>query len=277
MKKSTASKKPLKPTKAIVAVKKNTPKPIKTILISQPKPESERSPYFDLEKKFGIQLLFHPFINVEGVTSKEFRQQKIDISNYSAIVFTSKYAVDHFFRICEELRVKVNVEMKYYCISEAIALYLQKFTDFKKRKVFFSADGTMAGLLKIIDKIKTEEKFIVPSTDISKREIFELLTHKNFEFTEAILYRTVCNNVTDILKKTHDMIVFFSPLGVKSLFENIPTFKQKSTLFGAFGPTTCKAVEDNGLSLHVKAPMPNAPSMVSALEQFLTAYFKKKA
>jgi uroporphyrinogen-III synthase len=275
--KASAANKPASATKPKTNNTTNkSPKPIKKILISQPKPETDKSPYFDLEKKFGVQLNFHPFIKVEGVSSREFRQQKIDIQNYSAIIFTSRYAVDHFFRICEELRVKVSPEMKYYCITEAVALYLQKFTLFRKRKVFFGPDGTLASLFKVIDKLKTEESFIVPSSDINKKEIFDFLESKNFKYAEATLYKTVCNDITDVLKSAHDLIVFFSPLGVKSLFENKPSYKQNGTLLGAFGPTTCKAVEDSGLTLHIKAPQPAAPSMVAALEQFLTSYFKKK-
>jgi uroporphyrinogen-III synthase len=251
-------------------------KEIKSILISQPKPEGDRSPYFDLERKFGLQLHFHPFVMVEGIETREFRKQKIDIPTYSAIIFTSRYAVDHFFRICDEMKIKVSAEMKYFCITEAVALYLQKFTLYRKRKVFHGADGTTAGLLKVIDKQKTKERFIIPSSDINKQDVINYLQKNELEYAEATLYKTVCNDVKDVMKKPHDMIVFFSPGGVKSLFENLPSFKQKQTILGAFGPTTCKAVEENGLTLHIKAPLPNAPSMVAALDMFLTDYKKKK-
>jgi uroporphyrinogen-III synthase len=265
-------------TSKVVATKKAKveKKPIKTILISQPRPEGDRSPYFDLEKKYGIQLNFHPFLMVEGINARDFRKQKVEIPNYSAIIFTSRYAVDHFFRICDEMKIKVSAEMKYFCISEAVALYLQKFTLYRKRKVFFGENGTTAGLLKIIEKHKTAEKFIVPSSDINKKDIIEFLEQQGLEFIEATLYKTVCNDVTEIMKKAHDMIVFFSPGGVKSLFENLPKFQQKDTLFGAFGPTTCKAIEESGLTLTVKAPLPNAPSMVTALDIFLSSFGKKK-
>jgi uroporphyrinogen-III synthase len=249
---------------------------IKTILISQPKPEGEKSPYFDLEKKYGIQLQFHPFIKVEGITAKDFRKQKINLPDYSAIIFTSRYAVDHFFRICEEMRFKVHPDMKYFCITEAVALYLQKFVLYRKRKVFFGDNGTMASMLNVIGKHKIKEKYIVPCSDINKRDIFDYLQSQDLEYAEATLYKTVCNDVTDVIAKNYDLIVFFSPGGVKSLFENIPTFQQKDTLFGAFGPTTCKAIEDSGMKLHITAPLPSAPSMISALEQFLILNKKKK-
>jgi uroporphyrinogen-III synthase len=261
-------------TKSKVA--KILPKVIKNILISQPRPEGDRSPYFDLEKKYGVQLNFHPFLIVEGIEAREFRKQKIDILQYTAIIFTSRYAVDHFFRICDEMKIKVSGEMKYFCISEAVALYLQKFTLYRKRKVFFGENGTTAGLIKAIEKQKTLEKFIVPSSDINKKDIIQFLTDKKLEFVEATLYKTVCNDVKEIMEKPHDMIVFFSPGGVKSLFENLPSFKQKDILFGAFGPTTCQALADNGLHLSVMAPLPNAPSMVTALELYLSTTNKKK-
>jgi uroporphyrinogen-III synthase len=244
---------------------------IKTILISQLRPEGDKSPYFELEKQYGVKLKFHPFILVDGVSSKDFRKQKIEISEYTAIIFTSRYAVDHFFRICEELRIKVNQDMKYFCLSEAVALYLHKFILYRKRKVFFGEDGSIKGLLNCIAKQKTKEKFIVPSSDINKKDIVEFLEAHGDEFAEATLYRTVCNDVKEVLNDNHDMIILFSPGGVKSLFENKPDYVQNNTLFGAFGPTTCKAVEESGLILQIKAPAPNAPSMVAAIEHFLKA------
>jgi uroporphyrinogen-III synthase len=258
------------------STEKEAPKKIKTILISQPRPEGDKSPYFELEKKYNVELKFHPFIIVDGIPAKEFRKQQIEIQNFSAIILTSRYAVDHFFRICEEMKVKVSADMKYFCITEAVALYLQKFVQYRKRKVFFGSDGSIKSMLAVIAKQKNAEKFIVPSSDINKKDIFEFLDHQGFEFAEATLYRTVCNDLKTVLKESHDMIIFFSPSGVKSLFENLPKFKQNGTLLGAFGPTTCKAVEDSGLTLHVKAPAPNAPSMVTAIEQFLIQQKKKK-
>ncbi len=241
-----------------------------TILISQPKPETEKSPYFDLAKKFNVRLDFFPFIRVEGVPGKEFRKQKVDIVNHSAVIFTSRNAVDHFFRICEELKVKVSQECKYFCITEAVALYLQKFILYRKRKVFYGADGTTKSLLEVMNKHRENEKFLFPSSDSQKNDIEAWLKSSKCDYATASLYKTVSNDVKEVMSKTeYDMIVFFSPYGVKSLFENVPKFKQNGTRIGAFGPTTSAAVEEAGLKLDVKAPAPQAPSMVAALEQFL--------
>ncbi|MBL7683569.1 MAG: uroporphyrinogen-III synthase [Flavipsychrobacter sp.] len=250
------------------AGKKDTPK-VGSILITQPRPETEKSPYFDLAKKYEVKLEFYPFIRVEGLAGKDFRKQKVDIAEHTAIIFTSRNAVDHFFRICEELKVKVSQDMKYFCITEAVALYLQKFILYRKRKVFFSADGSTDGLLEVIGKHKHNEKFILPTADNGKNDIALFLAGSNIQFSEATLYRTVSNDIATVMKDHHDMIVFFSPFSVQTLFDFDPKFKQNGTLIGAFGPTTSKAIEDAGLRLDVKAPAPNAPSMVSALEQYL--------
>jgi len=242
---------------------------LNTILITQPRPESERSPYFDLAKKYDLKLDFHPFIRVEGLSGKEFRKQKVDINDYTAIIFNSRNAVDHFFRICEESKFKISQEMKYFCITEAVALYLQKFILYRKRKVFFSADGSTDGLLDVIGKHKSNEKFILPTSDNGKNDINQYLTKNNAAFAEVTLYRTISNDIASIMKACYDMILFFSPFSVHTLFENNPKFKQNGTLIGAFGPTTSKAVEESGLRLDVKAPAPNSPSMVAALENFL--------
>jgi uroporphyrinogen-III synthase len=250
-------------------------KPIKTVLITQPRPESDKSPYFQLEKKYNIVLDFCPFILVEGISAKDFRLQKVDITDHSAVIFNSRNAIDHFFRICEELKIKISPEMKYFCITESIALYLQKFILYRKRKIFFGLDGTVNSMLDVITKHKSKEKYFVPVNDICRNEILECLIKNNLEYSEAVLYKTVCNDVKSILQKAHDMIVFFTPGGVKSLFENQPKFTQNGTLLGAFGPITTKAVEDAGLNLQIKAPMPNAPSMVSAIDLFLSQFIKK--
>jgi uroporphyrinogen-III synthase len=244
---------------------------INSILITQPKPETDKSPYFDLAKKFDIKVDFHAFIRVEGISGKDFRKQRIDLAEYTAIVFTSRSAVDHFFRICEELKFKVSQEMKYFCITEAVALYLQKFILYRKRKVFFSADGSTTGLLEIIGKHKNNEKFIVPVADSGKNDIAQFMIKHSVKYTEASFYRTVPNDISVIMQEEYDMIVFFSPFSVQTLFDNDPEYKQNGTLFGAFGPTTSKAVEELGLRLDVKAPAPNAPSMVSALESYIVA------
>jgi uroporphyrinogen-III synthase len=246
---------------------------ISSILITQPRPETEKSPYFDLAKKYSLKLDFHAFIRVEGLSGKEFRKQRIDIGEYTAIIFTSRHAVDHFFRICEELKFKVSQDMKYFCITEAVALYLQKFILYRKRKVFFSADGSTQGLCEVIGKHKNE-KYILPLSDSTKNDIGQYLLKLNIKYTDATLYRMVSNDIGHIMKEGYDMIVFFSPYSVQTLFENNPDYRQNGTLIGAFGPTTSKAVEESGLNLNVKAPAPNAPSMVSALEQFLAETLK---
>lgn len=243
---------------------------VQTILITQPRPETDKSPYFDLAKKYDVKLAFHPFIRVEGLSGKDFRKQRIDVAEYTAIIFTSRNAVDHFFRICEELKVKVSQDMKYFCITEAVALYLQKFILYRKRKVFYSADGSTEGLLEVIGKHKHNEKFILPTADNGKNDIAQFLTANSTEFAEATLYRTVSNDIAPVMKDDYDMIVFFSPFSVQTLFDHDPKFRQNGTLIGAFGPTTSKAIEDAGLRLDVKAPAPNTPSMVSALERYLS-------
>jgi len=243
---------------------------VNSVLITQSRPETEKSPYFDLAKKYDLKLEFHPFIRVEGLSGKEFRKQRIDIGEYTAIIFTSRNSVDHFFRICEELKFKVSQDMKYYCITEAVALYLQKFILYRKRKVFFSADGSVDGLLEVIGKHKHNEKFILPISDNAKNEIAQYLVKHSITFAEVTLFRTVSNDIAPVMKNAFDMIVFFSPYSVQTLFDNYPDFKQNGTLIGAFGPTTSKAIEDSGMRLDVKAPVPNAPSMVSALERYLS-------
>ncbi|WP_245957417.1 uroporphyrinogen-III synthase [Chitinophaga flava] len=251
-------------------------KQIQSILISQPKPETEKSPYFDLAKKFNVKLDFYPFIRVEGLPAKEFRKQKIDILTFTAVIFTSRNAVDHFFRICEEMKIKVSQDCKYFCITEAVALYLQKFILYRKRKVFYGADGSTKGVLEVMNKHRDNEKFLFPSSDSQKKDIEEWLKANKCEYATATLYKTVSNDVKEILAKTsYDMIVFFSPSGVKSLFENVPSFEQNGTRIGAFGPTTSAAVEEAGLRLDVKAPAPQAPSMAAALDQYLATVNKK--
>lgn len=247
-------------------------KKVGSVLITQPRPETDKSPYFELAKRFGIRLEFHPFIRVEGLSGKEFRKQRVDVPEHSAIIFTSRNAVDHFFRICEELKVKVSQDMKYFCITEAVALYLQKFILYRKRKVFFSADGSTEGLLEVIGKHKHNENFILPTADNGKNDIAQFLASHNIQFSEATLYRTVSNDIEPVMKDKYDMIVFFSPFSVQTLFDHNPKFSQNGTVIGAFGPTTSKAIEDAGLRLDVKAPAPNAPSMVSALEQYLAGH-----
>ncbi len=262
--------------KAVLSKKKGAEKKelkVSSILITQPRPETEKSPYYDLARKYEVKLDFHAFIRVEGLSGKDFRKQRIDIAEYTAIIFTSRYAVDHFFRICEELKFKVSQDMKYFCITEAVALYLQKFILYRKRKVFFSADGSTPGLCDVIGKHKNE-KYILPVTDNAKNEIALYLIKHNIKYTEGTLYRMVSNDIAPVMEMNYDMIVFFSPFSVQTLFDHNPDFKQNNTVIGAFGPTTAKAVEDSGLKLDIKAPAANAPSMVSAMDIFLAGIKK---
>lgn len=250
----------------------------KKVLITQPRPESDKSPYFDLERKYGVQLAFQPFIRLEPIPAKEFRKQKIDIAAHTAVILTSRNAIDHFFRVCEEMKVSVSQDTKYFCITEAVALYLQKFILYRKRKVFYGADGSNKSLFDVINKHKNNEKFLyVCSENQQDSEITGWLKTNNCDFSLAFMYRTVSNDVKDILTKTDfDVICFFTPSGVKSLFDNVPQFKQNGTIIGAFGNNTSKAVEEAGLQLEIKAPQPQAPSMVAALEKYLAAHVPKK-
>jgi uroporphyrinogen-III synthase len=253
-------------------------KAVKKILITQPKPDSPKSPYFELAKKHNVEMDFMPFIQLEGIPCKDFRKQKIDIANYSAVILTSKNAIDHFFRICEEMKLTVSQETKYFCISEAVALYLQKFILYRKRKVFYSADGTNKGLFDVINKHKENEKFIYPCSENQQdNEIVGWLKGHNCEFVTPFMYRTIsCDLKSKISEHEFDVICFFTPSGVKSLLENFPGFKQNGTFIGAFGSNTSKAIEDAGLNLHIKAPQPQVPSMVAALEKFLVDTVKSK-
>ncbi len=247
---------------------------IKTILVSQPKPEGDKSPYFDLAEKYKLKIDFRPFIHVEGVSVQEFRTHKIDIKDHTAVILTSKTAVDHFFRIAEEIRFEVPDTMKYFCISEAVALYLQKYVTYRKRKIFFGKQ-TIEDLVDPIKKHKGE-KFLLPCTDILQDKIPLTLEEAKIPFTKAMLYRTVASDLSDLEDVYYDMLVFFSPGGIESLFKNFPDFKQNKTLIAAFGPTTANAVVKNNLRLDVHAPMPNAPSMTAAIENFIKEHNKKK-
>lgn len=250
---------------------------IKKILITQPKPENDRSPYFELARKYNIDLVFHPFIKLEGIPAKDFRKQKIDISYFSAVIFTSRNAIDHFFRICDEMKISIGQDTKYFCITEAVALYLQKFILYRKRKVFYGADGTNKSMFNVITKHKDNEKFLyVCSENQQDNEIVSWLKTNKCEFSLASMYRTISNEIVHIMEAEYDVICFFTPSGVKSLFDNIPGFEQRNTMIGAFGSNTSKAIEDAGLSLVIKAPAPQSPSMVAALEQFLSARAKSK-
>ena len=253
-------------------------KMMRKILITQPRPESEKSPYFELERKYNVEMDFHPFIRLEGIPARDFRKYKIEIQNFTGVIFTSRNAIDHFFRTCEEMKVIVSQDTKYFCITEAVALYLQKFILYRKRKVFYGADGTNKSMFDVINKHKGNEKFLyVCSENQQDNEIVNWLKANNCDFVLAFMYRSVSSDVKEILSITeYDVICFFTPSGVKSLFDNVPKFKQNGTVLGAFGNNTSKAIEDAGLKLVIKAPQPQMPSMVAALDQFLAATIKKK-
>ncbi len=241
-------------------------KPIKTILVSQPKPE--RSPYYELENKYGLQIDWRPFIHVEGLTGKEFRKQRVYPQEYSAVIFTSKNAIDHFFRMCEELRVKMSSETKYFCMSEAVANYLQKFIVYRKRKVF-AGKRTIFDLKPALMKHRTKEKFLLPCSNLGSKTVTKFLNDNEFDWKDAVMYRTVSSDLSDLSDVTYDALVFFSPQGIDSLYENFPDFEQKDTRIAVFGKLTCNAVEARDLTINIKAPQPGINSMTMALEQYL--------
>lgn len=247
---------------------------IKTILVSQPKPEGDKSPYFDLAEKYKLKIDFRPFIQVEGVDKQEFRSQKVNLADHTAVILTSKTAVDHFFRISKEVRFDVPDTMKYFCISEAVAYYLQKYVAYRKRKIFFGKQ-TIVDLMDVMKKHKGDN-FLLPCTDILRDKIPETLIEHNVKFTKAVLYKTVAADLSDLEDVYYDMLVFFSPGGIESLLKNFPDFKQNKTIIAAFGPTTAQAVINNHLRLDIHAPQPTAPSMTGAIELYVKAASKKK-
>ena len=254
-----------------------SPKHIQKILITQARPESEKSPYFEMARKFKVNLDFHPFIRVEGIPAKEFRKQKVEIPSYSAVIFTSRNAIDHFFRTCEEMKITVSQHTKYFCITEAVALYLQKFILYRKRKVFYGADGTNKSLFDVINKHKEHERFLYPCSESFDSEITNWLRANNCEYATPVLYKIISNDVKEILvKNDYDIICFFTPGGVRSFVENFPSFDQNGTKIGSFGDNTFKAASAAGLTPDIKAPQPKMPSMVSALEKYLSENTKKK-
>ena len=247
---------------------------IKKVLVSQPKPASEKSPYYDIAEKYGVKIDFRPFIKVESLTPKEFRQQKVSILDHSAVIFTSRHAIDHFFHLCSELRVTIPETMKYFCITETVALYIQKYVQYRKRKIFFGNTCKFDDLIPAIVKHNTE-KYFVPMSDVHNDEIKNLLSKHKINHTEAVMYRTVSNDFTPDEEFDYDMLVFFSPSGISSLIKNFPDFKQKDIAIGCFGPTTAKAVRDAGLRLDLEAPTVDAPSMTAALDMFIKERNKK--
>ena len=243
---------------------------IKKILVSQPKPTSEKSPYFDIAARFNVELVFRPFIKVEGITSKEFRAQKISILDHTAIVFTSRHAIDHFFKMAKELRLNIPEDMKYFCVTETIALYIQKYVQYRKRKIFFGETGKIDDLIPAMVKHKTE-KYLVPMSDVHTNSIELLLDSKKLNHTECVMYKTVSNDFTEEEVKNfdYDMLIFFSPSCMESLTKNFPNFKQGKIAIATFGPTTAKAAKEAGLRLDIEAPSEKYPSMTGALQHYL--------
>lgn len=243
---------------------------VKKILISQPKPSSEKSPYFDIEKEYDVEFVFRPFFKVEGLTAKEFRMQKISVLDHTAVVFTSRHAIDNFFRLAKEMRLNIPETMKYFCVTETIALYIQKYVQYRKRKIFFGSTGKIDDLVPTMVKHKSE-KYLVPLSSVHNDSIKELLDSKKLQHTECVMYRTVSNDFTkeEIDGFDYDMLIFSSPTGVNAFKDNFQDFKQGDIKIGAFGPATAKEVVNLGFRLDIEAPSKEYPSMTSALKAFL--------
>lgn len=242
-------------------------KKVKSILVTLPKPENNKSPYFELAEKYNLKLDFRGFIHVEGVPAREFRKEKVNLADYTAVIFVSRNAVDHFFRICEEMRYEVPADLKYFCMSETIALYLQKYIQYRKRKIFFGKQ-TVKDLEDVLKK-HNKEKFLYPCADVSSEEALSWMQENGYDYTPVVLFRTVVSDLSDLKDVFYDIIVFFSPSSVQSLYENFPDFKQNNTRLAAFGPSTHQAMLDRGLIVDIEAPTPDAPSMTMAVEQYI--------
>ena len=241
---------------------------VKKILVSQPKPSSDKSPYFNIERKYGVEIVFRPFIKVESLTPREFRAQKIDILEHTAVIFTSRHAIDHFFNLCKELRITIPEDMKYFCITETVALYIQKYVQYRKRKVFFGNTGKIDDLLPTMVKHK-QERYFVPMSDVHSDEIKNLLESKKLQFTQGVMYRTVSNDFAEGEPFDYDMLIFFSPSGISALLKNFPNFQQGDIAIATFGVHTAKAAKDAGLTVQLEAPTPQHASITSALEEYI--------
>ncbi|MDE6101144.1 MAG: uroporphyrinogen-III synthase [Paramuribaculum sp.] len=245
---------------------------VKKILVSQPKPSSEKSPYYDIAQKFGVEIVFRPFIKVEGLSAKEFRQAKINITDFTAIIFTARTAIDHFFRLCEEMRISISDNMKYFCTTESIALYLQKYIVYRKRKIFHGSTGKLEGLVPSLVK-HNKERYLYVVSDVNKTDS-NVLDDNKINYTKAVMYRTVSNDFAPDEAFDYDMLLFFSPQGIDSLMKNFPDFKQGDIKIGTFGPAAAAAVKNAGMRLDLEAPTPKAPSMTAALDNFLAEVSK---
>lgn len=244
---------------------------IKKILISQPKPTSENSPYYELTKEYGVELVFRPFIKIEGLSAKEFRQQKVSILSHTAIVFTSRHAIDFFFQLAKEMRLTIPEDMKYFCVTENISLYIQKYVQYRKRKVFFGSTGKIDDLIPVMVKHKGE-KYLVPMSSVHNDDLAKKLDAKNLIHTECVMYRTLSDPFTEeeIKNFDYDMLIFSTPTGVRYLTEAFPDMREDQVKIAAFGPATAKAVTDANIKCDVVAGTPEFPSMVSALKAYIS-------
>ena len=254
-------------TEELLTKNKERMKEVKSILVSQPEPSNPNSPYHKLAEKYNLKIDFRKFIDIDPVEIKEFRKQKVNILDHTAVIFTSRNAIDHFFRLAQESKIEIPTDMKYFCISETTANYLQKYIVIRKRKIF-TGEQTASDLLAVIKKHK-DEKFVFPCSNIRTDDIPNFLNENGYSWSEATIYRTVAADLSDLDDVTYDIIAFFSPSGIESLMQNFPKFKQNNTRIAAFGPTTSKAVNEAGLVLDIQAPLPNAPSMTGALEVYI--------
>ena len=247
---------------------------IKKILVSQPQPTTEKSPYFDISEKYNVRIDFRPFIKVEPILAKEFRTQRVNIPEHTAIIFNARHGIDHFFRLCEEMRITIPETMKYFCVSESVALYLQRYIHYRKRKVFFGATGKLAELVVIMNK-HPEEKYLFITSDVQNEDTISTLEKSKITYNKAVMYKTVSNDFGPEEEFNYDMLLFFSPIGIASLLKNFPDFVQGDIQIGCFGATTVQAVRDAGLRLDIEAPLPGVPSMTMALENYLKESNKK--
>lgn len=244
---------------------------IKKILVSQPKPTSEKSPYFDIARKLDVEIVFRPFIKIEALTPVEFRQQKVSILDHTAVVFTSRNAIDNFFKLCKEMRVAIPDDMKYFCITETVSLYIQKYVQYRKRKVFFGTTGKIDDIIPLMVKHKNE-KYFVPQSDQHTDDFANMLDAKKLNHSEAVMFRTVSNDFAEGEPFDYDMLIFFSPSGISSLMKNFPGYQQGDTAIGTFGPTTAKAAKDAGLRVDLEAPSPQFPSITAALQDYVARH-----
>ena len=247
---------------------------VKKILISQPAPVSEKSPYFDIAKKHKAEFVFHPFIKIERLTPREFREQKVQVLDHTAIVFNSRHAIDHFFNLCKEMRIAIPEDMKYFGISETVARYIQKYVQYRKRKVFFGATGKMEDLVTVMAKHKTEN-YLFPQSDVHSDEAHLMMEAKKLNHTECVMYRTVSNPLPTDHEFDYDMVVLFTPAGVESLLKDVPDFKERNIRLACFGKATANAIKEAGLELHLEAPTPQAPSITGSIDLYLEQCNKK--